>query len=511
MKIFNVKHLAEADKITIKKEGIASVELMERASTLVFKEIHKRLGNAQIPIKIFCGIGNNGGDGLVVGRLLLEEGYNVTIYVVNFTKERSGDFLINYNRLKENGFSWPVLLKSEDDFPELSPGDFIIDAIFGIGLNRPAEGWVANLIRYINNSNAFILSIDMPSGLFSTKIPAPQDAVIKANYTLTFQSPKLVFYLPKTAEFVGDMQVLDIGLDRDYLQSAPAQAFLVDKEEAVKLYIPRKTFSHKGDYGHSLIIGGSYGKIGSVFLTASAALRTGAGLVSIYSPECGYEILQGLLPEAMVITDEGEKELIKIEYDIEPDVVCLGMGAGTSQNTAAAFEELLKRQKNPVVIDADGLNIISKNKELLELLPPESVITPHPRELERLIGKWKNDFDKIKKAKKISLKYKIIIVMKDAHTLIVSGEELFVNNTGNPGMATAGAGDVLAGVITGLISQKYKPLQAAVLGTYLHGKAGDFAAARLSYQSMIAGDITANIGNAYLDLFTNDAEQFRNE
>lgn len=506
MKIFHVKDLAQADRVTIKNEGITSDELMERASLAVFNEIHKRLNHEQIPIKIFCGIGNNGGDGLVVGRMLLDEGYNVTIYIVNFTKERTKDFLLNYNRVKDKGKEWPILLQNEEDFPEISSSDFVIDAIFGIGLNRPAEGWVAALIKYINNSNAFTLSIDMPSGLFSDKIPSPEDAVIKANYTLTFQAPKLVFYLPQTAEYAGDIQVLDIGLDREFLNSVTPAAHLIDKEEAMKLYMPRKVFSHKGDYGHTLIIGGSYGKIGSISLTATAALRTGAGLVTIYAPKCGYQILQTILPEAMVITDEGENELTNIEFEIKPDVICFGMGAGTSAATIKAYEESLKAIENPMVIDADGLNMLSGNKDLIKLIPPNSVLTPHPKELERLIGKWKNDFDKIKKAKKFSKEYDLILVMKDAHTLIIYKDDLYINNTGNPGMATAGAGDVLAGVITGLISQKYPPLNAAVFGTYLHGKAGDFAASKLSYQGMIAGDITSNIGNSFLDLFANDTQ-----
>lgn len=504
MKIYNVQQLAEADKITIDKQGITSGELMERASTLVFEEINKRLNHEPVPIKIFCGIGNNGGDGLVVGRLLLNEGYNVTIYVVNFTNKRSPDFLLNYNRIKEAGGPWPTLLKGEEDFPEISKKDFIIDAIFGIGLNRPAEDWVAGLIKYINNSGAFILAIDMPSGLFSEKVPSKEDAVIKANFTLTFQSPKLVFFLPDTGEFVGDFQVLDIGLDREFLLHAPAVAQLIDKREAIGMYIPRKKFSHKGTYGHSMIIGGSYGKIGSISLTATAALRTGAGLVTIYAPQCGYEILQSVLPEAMVITGEGVNELTSLDFDFGPSVICFGMGAGTSKKTLLLYEELLRKETKPMVIDADGINMLARKKDLLSLIPENSVLTPHPKELQRLIGSWKDDFDKIEKAKSFSKKYKLILVLKDAHTITVSADKLYINNTGNPGMATAGAGDVLAGVITGLISQKYEPLTAAVLGTYLHGKAGDIIANNLSYQGVIAGDIANSMGLAFLDLFKNE-------
>lgn len=504
MKIFDVKHLAEADKVTIEKQGITSEQLMERAATKVYEEIHKRLKNNPLPIKIFCGIGNNGGDGLVLGRMLLLEGYNVKVYVVNFTNKRSPDFLVNYNRFQEISKKWPILLKEEEDFPEIASGDFVIDAIFGIGLNRPAEGWVADLIKHINGSGAFILSVDMPSGLFSNKVPGKEDAIIKSNFTLTFQAPKLVFFLPQTAEYVGDFQVLDIGLDKEFLASAPAAAQLISKTEAAGLYKPRKQFSHKGSYGHSLIVGGSYGKIGSISLTATAALKAGAGMVTLYAPSCGYEILQTVLPEAMVITDKGKRELEDIQFDMQPSVICFGMGVGTSEKTMETYENFLQKIKEPMVIDADGLNMLSKNKKLIEYIPKGSVLTPHPKELERLIGEWKDDFDKIEKAKEFSRNHKLILVLKDAHTITVSGEDLYVNNSGNPGMATAGSGDVLAGIITGLMSQQYEPLIAAVLGTYLHGRAGDIAATSLGYESMVAGDLTRFLGAAYIDLFKND-------
>jgi len=501
MKIYDVQQLAEADKITIKKQRITSEMLMERAATLVYTEIHSRLQGAQIPIKIFCGIGNNGGDGLVVGRLLMEQNYNVTIYVVNYSNARSKDFLANHNKIKDISITWPALINGKEDFPELSDEDFIIDAIFGIGLNRPLEDWVGQLVKYINKSGAFVVSIDMPSGMFADKTPSKRDAVIKANYTLSFQAPKLVFFLPQAAEYLGDLQVLDIGLDREYLDKTLVKALLIDKQEVISFYKPRKNFSHKGNYGHSLIIGGSYGKIGSISLTATAALRSGAGLVTIYSPKCGYQILQTVLPEAMVLTDEDENELSKIEFEIEPDVICFGMGAGTSKITAMAFKELLEKTKSPMVIDADGLNILSQEKEMLKQVPENSVLTPHPKELERLMGKWKDDFEKLEKARKFTKKHKLILVIKGAHTITVSGDKLFVNNTGNPGMATAGSGDVLSGVITALISQGYEPVIAAVFGVYLHGKAGDISAKKLSYQGMISGDIAKNIGAAFLDLF----------
>lgn len=506
MKIFDIDQLAEADRITIEKQKISSDELMERAATLVFNDIHSKLNSAQIPIKIFCGIGNNGGDGLVIGRLLLEHGYKVTVFVVNYSNNRSKDFLLNYERIKEVNNDWPTLIKGEDDFPELSEKDFIIDAMFGIGLNRPLEGWVGKLVQHINKSKAFIVAVDMPSGLFGDKIPSENDAVIKANVTITFQSPKLIFFLPQAAEYIGDMQVIDIGLDRQYLNETIVKTQLIGKPEAQLLYTPRKSFAHKGDFGHSLIIGGSYGKIGSISLTARAALRTGAGLVTVFSPKCGYEILQTVIPEAMVLTDENEEVLNNIDFDLSPDVICFGMGAGTVKKTINAFRELLKKTKNSMVIDADGINMLSKERELLKELPVNSVLTPHPGELERLIGKWKDDFDKLEKVKKFCKKFSVIVVIKGAHTITVFQDDLYVNNSGNPGMATAGSGDVLSGVITSLISQKYEPLIAAVLGVYLHGRTGDILAEEMSYQGLIAGDIANNMGRAFLDLFKKEME-----
>lgn len=501
MKILSARQIQEADKLTLEKQEISSIDLMERAATLVFNEIHKRLQGAQIPVKIFCGIGNNGGDGLVIGRLLIEAGYDVTLYVVNYSDERSPNFLTNYDRVKNLTNKWPVLLKTEEDFPEINYGDFVVDAIFGVGLNRPLVEWVANLVKHINASEAFVLAVDMPSGLMADAPVRDKESIIKANYTITFQAPKIAFYMPETASYVGDLQIVDIALDREFLQQTPAVAQLISKPEAKALYKPRNKFSHKGTYGHALIIGGSYGKMGSVSLTTTAALRAGAGLVTVYAPKCGYEILQTLIPEAMVLTDPHEEIITSIEYEFDPDVIGFGVGVGTREETVEGFKNLLKKYKNPIVIDADGLNILSKNKALLDLLPEGSVLTPHPKELERLIGKWKDDFDKLEKVREFTLKYKLILVLKGAFTFTVTSKDVFINTSGNPGMATAGSGDVLTGVITAFIGQGYDPLRASILGVYLHGRAGDLAAADLSYEGIIAGDIAKNTGAAILDLF----------
>ena len=502
MKIFSKEQIYKGDQLTTEKQKISSTDLMERAGTQIFNWLHMRMQGAQVPIHVFCGIGNNGGDGLVVARHLITHGYNVKTYVVNCSDKRSKDFLVNYDRVKQVTKEWPELLKCEDDFPEIRPEDIIVDGVFGIGLNRTVDDWVKKLFVHFRETKAFTLSIDVPSGLFVDKPVKDEDAVVWAGFTLSFASPKMVFFLPETAKYSVQWAVLDIGLDEEFLITTETEAELIGKHEVLANYIPREKFAHKGQFGHSLIIGGSYGKIGAVTLASRAALSAGAGLVSAYVPKCGYVPLQAAFPEAMVLTDANEKKITNIELDIDPTVIAFGIGAGTNQDTVGAFETFLKNNKKPLVIDADGLNILAKKKDLLKLLPEvPSVLTPHPKELERLIGTWTDDFDKLKKVKAFSKKHNVIVVVKGAHTITVFGEKLYVNTTGNPGLATAGSGDVLTGIITGLISQGYHPLVAAIFGVYLHGKSADIALEDFGYQSLVASHVIEYLGEAFIDLF----------
>jgi hydroxyethylthiazole kinase-like uncharacterized protein yjeF len=408
---------------------------------------------------------------------------------------------VNYDRIKNVTKEWPVLLSCAEDFPEIKPDDIIVDAVFGIGLNRQVDVWVKKLFMHFRESKAFTLAIDIPSGLFLDKPATDENAVVWAGFTLSFASPKLVFFLPETAKYTVQWEVLDIGLDQEFLFTTQTEVELIGKLEVLPNYIPREKYSHKGQFGHALIIGGSYGKIGAVTLTSRAALSAGAGLVTAYIPKCGYHALQASFPEAMVITDVDEEKITSIKFDIEPTVVGFGIGIGTDTKTASAFGAFLKINKAPLVIDADGINLLSKKKTLLKLLPEQTVLTPHPKELERLIGAWKNDFDKLKKIKTFSKKHKVIVVIKGANTITVFEDKLYVNTTGNPGLSTAGSGDVLTGIITGLISQGYSPLVAAIFGVYLHGKSADIAVEDYGYQSLIASHVIDYLGEAYIDLF----------
>jgi hydroxyethylthiazole kinase-like uncharacterized protein yjeF len=501
MKLFSKEQIYAGDKLTAERQNISSTELMERAGTQIFNWMHRRMQGAQVPIHVFCGIGNNGGDGLVLARHLITHGYNVYTYVINYSDKRSKDFLINYDRIKNTTKKWPTLLKCTEDFPEIHQNDIIVDAVFGIGLNRPVDDWVKKLFQHFRATKAFTMSIDIPSGLYTDKPVEDPDAVVYAGFTLSFASPKLVFFLPETAKYTVQWEILDIGLDPEFLYTTATEAQLIGKHEVLPNYMPRDKFSHKGTFGHALIIGGSYGKIGAVTLAGRAALAAGAGLVSAYVPKCGYMPLQASFPEAMVITDSDEEKITTIDFDITPTVVGFGIGVGTDAKTVSAFEAFLKTNKAPLVIDADGLNILAKKKALLKLLPELSILTPHPKELERLVGSWKDDFEKLKKAKAFAKKHKVILVLKGANTITIFNEQLFVNTTGNPGLATAGSGDVLTGIVTGLIAQGYHSSVAAIFGVYLHGKSADIAVQDFGYQSLIASHVIEYLGEAYIDLF----------
>ncbi len=502
MKILSPVQVYQADAITMQNQKITSIELMERASTKIFEWLDRWLQESKSTINVFCGVGKNGGDGVVVGRLLIEKEYDVKVYVVNYSDEHSPEFLHNLERFETLDKGNIQFLKSAHNFPRIKSDDIVIDAIFGIGLNRSPEGWVKELVQNLNNSEAYKIAIDIPSGLFANSAVTDSDAILKANYTLTLQTPKFAFYLPETAKYVGSFDILDIGLDSEYLEDVESLACLVTKMAIEKLYVPRAKFGYKNTYGHALIVGGSYGKIGSAVLSTKAAFRIGAGLVTTFVPRCGLAILQSSIPEAMVITDIEDDFISDISVDFKIAAVGIGIGIGKNNASVEALKKFFSTNKAPLVIDADALNIISENNQLLKYISNNAILTPHPGELKRLIGDWTDDYDKLQKVKKFSTEHKLIVVIKGAYTMIVDEDKIFINTTGNPGMGTAGSGDALTGVISGLLSQDYDRISAAIFGVYMHGKAGDIAAKRLGQEAMMARDIVESISEAYLELFS---------
>lgn len=497
MKILNPSQIYKADSATLKGESIEAVTLMERVGKLCFDWIVEYFDqDKSLTFLVFCGVGNNGGDGLVIARYLVLDGYKVKVFVVNFSDKYSKEFLKNRERL-ESVDCCPVFLNTSDEFPIIPHDSVVIDAIFGLGLKRSPEGFIKDLIRHLNNSKSFILAIDLPSGLYADRPVDDAKAVITANHTLTFQNPKLAFLLPDNAPFSETWEVLPIGLDQVIIDEMKSDYTLTLFPDILAFYKQRKVFSHKGSYGHALLIGGSYGKIGAVVLSVKAANVVGSGLVTALLPQCGYAIMQTSVPEAMAITS-GEKYILNFENNIITNAIGIGMGMGLAIETQKAFIDFVTKTSIKLVLDADALNCLALNKEALSQLPENSILTPHPKELERLIGHWKNDYEKLDKVGEFSKEHKVIIVLKGAYTVIVNNGKYYFNSTGNPALATAGSGDVLTGIITGLMAQNYTALQAAILGVYLHGSTADIAIEEhFTYESFIASDIIDYLPNAY--------------
>lgn len=490
MKILSTSQIRQADQYTIQNEPISSVDLMERAAGQVFEWLKPRL-DKESKVKVFCGMGNNGGDGLVVARMLFGAGIVTEVFMVRYSEKMSHDCEVKYQRLKAETKIPVSDICSTDDFPVVSPGEVLIDALFGSGLNRPIEGLAAELIHYLNQQQAIRVSIDIASGLFADS-PSPSAAIFKPDYTLTFQMPKLAFLMPENDVFTGHLEILDIHLHPQFLDEVNSNNFLIEKKIVKDILHCRTKFSHKGTYGHALLVAGSEGKTGAAILGAKSCLRTGVGLLSVKLPQSAWTPLQSALPEAMIHVDD------KLDAF---NAIGVGPGLGKDDDAPRLVKRLIQDAQVPLVMDADALNILSENKTWLAYLPAKTILTPHPKEFERLFGKTYNAFERLELQREMAVKHSIIIVLKGAYTATaIPNGSVFFNPTGNPGMATAGSGDVLTGMILSLLAQRYTPEEAAVLGVYLHGLAGDFAAESHSQESMIASDITENIGNAYISL-----------
>jgi NAD(P)H-hydrate epimerase len=496
MKILNAEQIRAWDQYTMQQEPIASIDLMERAAGCCFDWLENN-GYLLNSFSIFCGKGNNGGDGLALARMLAQRNCSVTVYILEFGHKGTEDFQTNLERLHQYPAVDIHFIQHESIFPDLNKEEIIIDALFGSGLTRPLEGFTARLVNHINNSGCEIIAIDIPSGMSVDQV-SKGHTMVKAFHTLSFQCYKPAFLVAENAEWLGEVNILDIGLLPEFLTSVKSKYELTDRAIIHSIYKKRNPFAHKGNFGHALIVSGSFGKIGAAVLAAKACLRSGAGLLTCFIPKCGYEILQTALPEAMVMTDVHSSILTHVDVDISKfDSIGIGPGLGTASETKTAVKDLLAVYNKPVVIDADALNGLAMEKKSAPL-PPGSILTPHPKEFERLFGESENDFERLDKALNMAASLNCIIVLKGHHTFIATpaGSGYF-NSTGNAGMATAGSGDVLTGFITGLLAQGYSAEQAAVLGVYLHGLAGNLAADKFSIEGMIAGDIIECLGEAF--------------
>ncbi len=493
MKILNVDQIRSLDQSTIQHEPIAPINLMERAALAFVDWFVDRFPNTS-PTKIFCGLGNNGGDGLCIARLLLERDYPIDVYVVRYAPRESDDFMHNHRRLKLVT-EHVHYIELTHDIPGLRHNEVVIDAILGTGLTRPADDIVKATIEAINRAPATVVSVDIASGLYTDQPNDAIDVIIEPDYTVTFQLPKLAFLLPKNGRYVGDWHLLDIRLHKRYIDLAPTLYYFTQPAEARLLLRKRARFSNKGTFGHALLLAGSFGKIGAAVLSARACLRSGVGLLTVHVPHCGYAVLQTAVPEAMCRPDahpnvlSGSSEVEGME-PAAYSAVGIGPGIGKAPETLAMLKNLLPTLKTPMIVDADALNLLAENRELLTLLPPNSILTPHPKEFERLTKKWANDYEKLDSLREFTKTYGVIVVLKGAYSAIATpGGDIHFNSSGNPGLSTGGTGDVLTGVLTALLAQGYDPIEAAVLGVFAHGLAGDRVADQRGPIGMTASDV----------------------
>ncbi len=492
MKILAAPQIRALDAHTIKTESISSLDLMERATHAFVRWLCSRYDNRR-KIVFFCGQGNNGGDGLAIARILSAKGYAVKVFVVAHTDKPSDDFTQNLERLTDTLAVHHI--KTKKDLPDLAGDELLIDALLGSGLSHRAEGLLADSIACLNACPARVISVDIASGLYMDKVNGADDSIVRPDHTVSFQLPKLAFMIPRNGPFVGNWHVVDIGLDSHFIEQAETPYYFTDRKSAQKLIRDREKFSNKGTFGHGLLLAGSFGKMGAAQLCGGACLRSGVGLLTMHVPRCGYQIMQIALPEAMCTVDIHEQMFTTLPELGAYSAIGVGPGLGKEPQTRQALVDLLDQAKAPMVWDADALNILSENPDLLAKLPAHTVITPHPKEFERLAGKSKDDYARLEAARDFAKKHTLIVVLKGAHTAVIFPDgTVHFNATGNAGMATGGAGDVLTGVLTALLAQHYDPQDAARLGVYQHGVAGDRAAQVRTKVSMIASDIVENLG-----------------
>lgn len=501
MKIFTSQQIHELDEYTIEHEPIKSIDLMERAARALTLAISERW-TRQVPVVVFAGPGNNGGDALAVARMLSEQGYEVKTYLFNISGHLSADCAENKRRLTEKKNRQLTEVTSEFDPPQLEAGMLVVDGLFGSGLNKPLAGGFASLVKYINASQAEVVSIDVPSGLMTEDNSYNVRAnIIRATLTLTLQQRKLSFLFGENQQFIGQLRVLDIRLSKEGIDKTDAQYTMLEENEVRGMLKPRSPFAHKGSMGQAFIIAGSYGMAGAAVLATKACLRAGAGKVTVHTPKRNVSILQNCVPEAVLQIDHEETTFTEAVSTEQFQAMAIGPGLGTTDQTAVALIAQLRRTTCPIVADADALNILANRRAWLQQLPKGIILTPHPKELERLEGQCIDSYERLTKARNLAEHLEGYVLLKGHYSaLCLPDGRVVFNPTGNAGMATAGSGDVLTGIICGLLARGYSQQEACSIGMYLHGLAGDLAAQELGEESLIASDLIRYLPKAFLRL-----------
>lgn len=497
MKIFNVEQIRAWDAYTIENEPIRSVDLMNRAAQAFAQWFTGIYRDTHLPVYIFAGTGNNGGDGLALARMLHYKFYDVKVLVCAFSDKRSPDFERQLRMLPPRESVTVQTIQKPALLPTVPSGAVVVDALFGSGLTRSPEGPWAEVIQFLNKLPNDVVSIDLPSGMFADRHTG--GPCTRAKRTFSFETPKQAFFMPENADKLGEWTFGTIGLHAAYAAQTDTPLRYLTMDDMRPLLRRRNKFDHKGSYGHALLIAGSYGKMGAAVPAARAALRSGVGLLTVHAPLCGNLVLQTAVPEAMFSADRRARAWTSLP-DLAPyRAIGVGCGIGVAPETAKALEHLLEQACVPPVLDADALNLLAQHPAFWRKVPRNSILTPHPKEFERLFGKAANDFERLELLRTKAQEHGIFIVLKGAHTTIAGPDgSCFFNSTGNPGMATGGAGDALTGIITGLSAQGYAPATAACLGVFVHGLAGDLAAGKESQPGMTAGDLVDCLGSAWL-------------
>ena len=503
MKIFTAAQIHELDNYTITHEPIKSIDLMERAAKTITRAIMDEWTD-RTPMVIFAGPGNNGGDALAVARLLAEENYKVNVYLFNIHNKLSDDCAANKQRLidsKRVGHFTEVTLNF--DPPELTEDMVVIDGLFGSGLNKPLIGGFASLVKYINQCPAKVVSIDIPSGLMcEDNTYNIHSNIIRADLTLTLQQKKLSMMMADCQKYIGRLRVLDIRLSKEYIDKTEANCRILEEQDVRRLLMPRDDFAHKGAMGNALIIAGSYGMAGAAVLATRACLRSGVGKVTVHTPRRNYLVMQTAVPEAVMQMDPEETYFSESVDSTDFDALGIGPGLGLVENTAIALIGQIRRTSCPIVADADALNILANHQAWMQQLPSGIIMTPHPKEFDRMAGSISNnDYERLIRAQQMAEHIKGYIILKGHHSaLCMPDGHIVFNATGNSGMATAGSGDVLTGILTALLARGYDKGTACQLGMYLHGLAGDLAAKEVGKESLVASDIIQFLPKAFLKL-----------
>ena len=498
MKILSGTQIKLADAYTIEHEPITSINLMERASA-TFTAKFASLWGSDIPVKVFAGPGNNGGDALAIARLLCDKGYNVETFLFNTNGKLSPDCETNLQRLKEQDIAKLHEITTAFTPPVLTADDIVIDGLFGTGLSRPLTGGFASVVKYINTQPSTVVSIDVPSGLMcEDNTYNVISHIIKADYTFTFQFPKLAFFFAENAIHTGEWEVLDIGITIPESNEFHTDYTLTEENVISAMLKPRPRFAHKGTMGHALLIAGQKNMAGAAILASKACMRSGVGKLTLYTPEINSQAVLSAIPEVVLHT-ENKADYFASSIDASSfDAMGIGPGIGTEEKTIQAFIEQIRLTTSPIILDADAINILARHIGWIQQLPPGCILTPHKKELAGLIGATRNSFEELQKTRELAMRQRIYIIIKGAYSIIVTPEgHCHFNPTGNPGMATAGSGDVLTGIILSLLAQGYAPETAALLGTYLHGLAGDISADLLCEESLIASDIISSLPAAF--------------